>query len=129
MSKDFELSEQVINSKYLDENIYIEGKGVYKVVHDLVHSPNHIQKHKELLSELHETYKDKNHKYGDSFTETINKYGLISSLTRMHDKFSRIENIILNQAEDDEEERLSDSLKDLANYCLMTVMVLENEDE
>ena len=124
MSKNWELSEQVT-----DEHIYIEGKGAYKVVDDVVHSPNHIKKHKELLSELHETYKDKNHKYGDSFTETVNKYGLIASLTRMHDKFSRIENIILNQAEDDEEERLSDSLKDLANYCLMTVMVLENKND
>lgn len=124
MSKNWELSEQV-----LDEHIYIEGKGVYKVAHDVVHSPNHIQKHKELLLELHETYKEKNQKYGDSFTETVEKYGLIASLTRMHDKFSRIENIITQKAEDDEDERLVDSLKDLANYCLMTVMVLENEDE
>jgi len=128
MSKNWELSEQVINSNDLEGYIYFESNETTEV-RDLIHSPNHIQKHKELLSELHETYKDKNHKYGDSFTETVNKYGLIASLTRMHDKFSRIENIILNQAKDDEEERLSDSLKDLANYCLMTVMVLENKND
>ena len=128
MNKNLELSEQVINGNDLEGYIYFESNETTEV-RDLIYSPNHTQKHKELLSELHETYKDKNHKYGDSFTETVNKYGLMASLTRMHDKFSRIENIILNQAKDDEEERLSDSLKDLANYCLMTVMVLENEDE
>ena len=121
-SKYLDLSEQV-----LDERIYVEGKGVCKV-QDLIHSQNIIS-HKALLDEIHETYKEKNQKYGDSFTETVEKYGLVAAITRMHDKFSRIENIITQQAEDDEDERLVDSLKDLANYCLMTVMVLENEDD
>ncbi len=86
-----------------------------------------VEKHRVLLEEIAEVYKDKNHKYGDSFANTVRKYGFISSLTRMGDKFARIENIILGKAEEDEEERLVDSLKDLANYCLMTVMVLEED--
>lgn len=82
-----------------------------------------IEKHKHLLVELHETYKSKNQLYGDAFGETIQKYGLISALTRMHDKFSRIETMILGELED--EESLRDSLMDLANYCLMTVLESE----
>lgn len=124
MSKDWELSEQVINSKDLDGHIYIEGNETS----ELSESQNIIS-HKALLDEIHETYKEKNQKYGDSFTETVKKYGMIASITRMHDKFSRIENIVLKEVEDDEDERLVDSLKDLANYCLMTVMVLEGKND
>ena len=84
-----------------------------------------VQKHLELCNEIHKTYKSKNEKYGDSFNDTIKKYGMISALTRMSDKFSRIENNILNNVDDDE--KLEDNLLDLANYCLMTVMSLDRD--
>lgn len=100
----------------------------HKKPSELSESQNIIS-HKALLDEIHETYKEKNQKYGDSFTETVKKYGMIAAITRMHDKFNRIQNIVLKKAEDDEDERLVDSLKDLANYCLMTAMVLEDKDD
>ena len=82
--------------------------------------------YEKLMYENQEVYLDKNKKYGDSFTDTIKKYGYISALTRMHDKFSRIEEFIIEGYED-EEESLRDSLMDLANYCYMTVMALERD--
>lgn len=84
-----------------------------------------VQKHLELCNEIHKTYKSKNEKYGDSFNDTIKKYGMISALTRMSDKFSRIENNIINDIDDNE--KLEDNLLDLANYCLMTVMSLDRD--
>lgn len=87
---------------------------------------DNVSKHKELVNELNVTYADKNKKYGDSFADTVKRYGQIAALTRMSDKFSRIEQFILNGYEDDEE-GLRDSLMDLANYCLMTVMLIEEE--
>lgn len=86
------------------------------------------EKHRYLIEQIHTTYLDKNKKYGDAFNETIKKYGYISALTRMHDKFSRIESFVMNGYEDSEES-LVDSLLDLANYCLMTVMELENDNK
>lgn len=85
------------------------------------------ERHRALIEHIHNTYVDKNKKYGDAFNNTIRKYGFISALTRMHDKFSRIESFILNGYEDSEES-LIDSLLDLSNYCLMTVMELEKDD-
>lgn len=65
--------------------------------------------------------------YGNSFEESVLKYGLISALTRMSDKWNRIENLILKPSTDTGDEPLKDSLLDLANYCLMTVMILDEE--
>ena len=84
-----------------------------------------INKHKELCKEMHSIYKYKNDKYGNSFGDTIDKYGYIAALTRINDKFSRIENNIINEIEDDDEE-LKDNLVDIANYCLMTVIELDS---
>lgn len=86
------------------------------------------ERHRALIEQIHDTYLDKNRKYGDAFNDTIRKYGFISALTRMHDKFSRIESFILNGYEDSEES-LVDSLLDLSNYCLMTVMELQETEE
>lgn len=81
--------------------------------------------HERLLDELHAIYVEKNQKYGDSFGRSIEKYGMISALTRMSDKFNRLESLILNNDEGTDDESLEDTLLDLANYCIMTVMELD----
>ena len=86
-----------------------------------------IQMHKELCEELNEIYKEKNKNYGDSFGISVKKYGFISALTRMSDKWNRLEQLILNRSNGTKDESLTDTLIDLANYCLMTVMELEGE--
>ena len=91
----------------------------------LVNNEKHYTK---LMLENKSIYLDKNKKYGDAFAETIQKYGYISALTRMNDKFNRIEEFTLKGFED-EEESLRDSLMDLANYCYMYVMEIEKEKD
>lgn len=83
--------------------------------------------HERLLDELHAIYVEKNQKYGDSFGISVKKYGMISALTRISDKFNRLESLILNNDEGTNDESLEDTLLDLANYCIMTVMELDEE--
>ena len=64
MSKNWELSEQVINSKDLDEHIYIEGKGVHKV-QELIHSPKHYIGNNGL--EVEEVLRNFIPRYEDSY--------------------------------------------------------------
>ena len=90
-------------------------------------NPKHAR-HKEILENLHDIYVDKNNKYGDAFAETVDKYGNVAALTRMYDKFSRIETMIINEIEDSEESVI-DSALDLANYLVMFVMELEKNNE
>lgn len=81
-----------------------------------------------LCDYIAKQYKRKNKDYGDSFGVSVEKYGLISALTRMSDKFNRAENLILNKEADVKYESLLDTLLDLATYCLMTVVELADEE-
>ena len=85
-------------------------------------------RHKTLCDQLNTTYVLKNEKYGDSFSRSIQKYGLISALTRISDKFNRCEQLILaHDFGTNTDESLKDTLLDMANYCLMTYMEIEDE--
>ena len=85
--------------------------------------------HAMLCEHIHETYKAKNTAYGDSFSHTVTKYGLVAALTRMSDKFGRVEALILGAENRIPDESLKDTLLDLADYALMTVMELEAGEE
>lgn len=71
------------------------------------------------------TYKAKNHDYGNSFDNTCDLFGITAAIVRMYDKMQRI--ITLSKTESYvKDERIEDTLLDLANYCIMTLMYLQN---
>ena len=78
--------------------------------------------HAGICAELTNTYRKKNADYGNSFSRAVEKYGLVSALTRISDKFNRLESLILHKEQEVKDESVQDTLLDLANYCIMTVM-------
>jgi glutaredoxin 2 len=82
-------------------------------------------RHEILTKQANEVYRKKNEAYGDSFGKTFQKYGIISALTRMSDKWGRIEALILGARNEVTDEALEDTLMDLANYCYMTIIEIE----
>lgn len=86
-----------------------------------------VELHMNLCADLHETYVAKNTAYGNSFSITFKEFGIISALTRMSDKWNRIKALATGTRNDVKDESLEDTLLDLANYCLMTVMELKGE--
>jgi hypothetical protein len=86
-----------------------------------------IQKHQELLDTLHEVYIAKNHDYGDSVHDTYNKYGIISFLVRLEDKLNRARTLSKN-AQLVNDEKLRDTLLDMANYALLAVLEIDGEE-
>lgn len=84
-----------------------------------------VERFAALTNELVELYAAKNKAYGNSFSTSVQAYGLIAALTRISDKFRRLENLILHPSTEVGDERLADTLRDLASYCLMTVMEVE----
>ena len=78
--------------------------------------------HAGICAELTSTYRKKNADYGNSFSRAVEKYGLVSALTRISDKFNRLESLILHKEQEVKDESVQDTLLDLANYCIMTVM-------
>ena len=83
-----------------------------------------LKRFKSLHEYNEATYIHKNARYGDSFKDTYAKLGSISALTRMTDKLNRITTLILNP-QNGGDESLVDSLMDLSNYCIMTVIEIE----
>ena len=72
-------------------------------------------------------YERKNHDYGNSFSETYRKLGVISATTRMLDKMNRVVSLVTNDKQMVNDESLRDTLIDLANYAVMTIMELDGE--
>lgn len=89
-----------------------------------------VQKHKEICQKLNEVYAQKNHDYGNSFGETFDKLGIVSAVTRISDKYNRLCSLCAKS--DDErkvrDESITDTLLDMANYCIMTVIELHKDD-
>jgi hypothetical protein len=110
--------EKIVDEKQKEEAMQ---KPEEKKMPDLV---DKYDLHAKLCMELNETYRIKNPAYGDAFGRTFQKYGPISALTRMNDKWDRIEALILGAENKVQDERLEDTLMDMACYCLMTIIEL-----
>lgn len=81
---------------------------------------------KDVLLTMGNIFAVKNEKYGNSFEVSLDKYGMIAALTRISDKFNRIENLILNGDKGTDDETVMDTLIDMANYCVMTAVYMKN---
>lgn len=90
---------------------------------------DNIKRHEDLMDQIHETYIQKNRAYGNSFDKSCDKYGPIAALTRMSDKWNRLETLLLDSDIPQGDESVKDTLLDLANYCIMTYMWLDEKGE
>lgn len=90
---------------------------------------NKIVEHQNLLDNLHQLYITKNNDYGDSVHDTYKKYGLVSFLVRLEDKLNRVRTLTLNNKEQlVQDEKIKDTLLDMANYAILAVLELEEEE-
>lgn len=79
-----------------------------------------------ILQNLEETFKAKDNDYGNSVGYTYEKYGDVSFLVRITDKFNRIESLTDPKHNITvKDEKLEDTILDLANYCLLWLVERE----
>lgn len=91
-------------------------------------SEDNINQHRKILEEMNELYARKNHDYGDSFHLLWEEEGIAMARIRLGDKFSRFKTLSRSNKEQQVmDESLRDTLIDLANYAIMTVMELDRE--
>jgi hypothetical protein len=81
---------------------------------------------KDIVKGMIETYVRKNHDYGNSFDKSLDKFGLVASVVRIGDKMNRIESLVQKEAMV-QDESIRDTLLDMANYAIMTVMWMDNQ--
>ncbi|HEO7896647.1 TPA: DUF1599 domain-containing protein [Streptococcus agalactiae] len=78
-------------------------------------------------NENYQTFLAKSADYGNSFEKSLNDFGYIAGVVRISDKYNRLYN--LTQNKQNVSESLSDTLNDMANYCMMLSVWLEDENE
>lgn len=81
----------------------------------------------DILTQMLHTYKAKNADYGNSFDKTLNEFGLVASVVRLTDKMERIKSLIKSDAKV-LDEKIDDTLLDMANYAVLTLLWLRNKD-
>lgn len=82
---------------------------------------------RNITEKMRETFLKKNHDYGNSFHETWDEFGdkgIITALTQISHKYHRLMNIGLG-TKPLVDESIDDTLLDMANYCILTIMELE----
>lgn len=85
-----------------------------------------VQQFIDITTDMSKIYAAKNHDYGNSFEQSCDKFGIIASVVRLEDKMNRIESLTVQKAKV-KDESIKDTLLDLANYSIMTVMWLNNK--
>lgn len=87
---------------------------------------NKVSHHCDICESLNALYERKNADYGDSFGKSFREYGLTMACIRLEDKLNRLKALTKNKAQV-EDESITDTLMDLANYSIMTIIELEDE--
>jgi len=87
-----------------------------------------VEVHKQICTELNGIYERKNHDYGDSFGKSYHEYGMTMPCIRLEDKLNRLkalsrkDGLVLDES-------IEDTLLDLANYAIMTVIEMRLEGD
>lgn len=102
-------------------------------------SEQYLKRFKEITEEMLETSKRKNADYtadsGDSFAnfKLVEEMGICSTeagfLTRMTDKMARLAGLSKGRDVEVKDEKYTDTLTDLANYCILLRIYLENKGD
>lgn len=84
-----------------------------------------VCRHADICEEINKLYEQKNHDYGDSFHQTFVEEGMAMARIRLGDKFNRFKTLSRGGEQKVNDESIRDTLIDLANYAIMTVLEME----
>lgn len=78
-----------------------------------------MEEYERIVNETVELCKRKNADYGSSVQDTYEKFGDVSYLVRITDKYNRICFLLENKKVEVRDESITDTIVDLANYCFL----------
>lgn len=88
-----------------------------------------LECYQDTLNDMAETFYLKNERYGDSFTQTMDDYGMVTAMIRITDKFNRMKTLYQNRDLDADDEPIMDTMLDMANYLVMTIAYIKSREE
>lgn len=91
-------------------------------------STDDVQRFESIVKELLDTYKRKNHDYGNSFSKLFGECGMTYAYGHMAEKLTRVKSLMGGNGQV-KGESMKDSLYDLANYAILTIMEIEKGEQ
>lgn len=88
-----------------------------------------VEIHKSITLELNELYERKNKDYGDSFHISFIEEGMAMARIRLGDKLNRFKTLTKSNSQKVKDESIRDTLIDLANYAIMTIMEMDRKGD
>lgn len=88
----------------------------------VIYMESKVKKHERICKLLNGIYERKNKDYGDSFGRSFVEYGMTMPCIRLEDKLQRVKNLVRNGGAEVNDESIDDTLLDLANYAIMTLI-------
>lgn len=98
-------------------------------VNSIIEESQYVKEFRDLQDKCFNIFKKKNSDYGNSFEESLNEEGIVAARIRMRDKWNRFKSLSKNNDIKVKGESLQDTLLDLANYAILTVMWLNKNKE
>ena len=87
---------------------------------------NNTERHARICDELNDLYERKNKDYGDAFHMSFMEEGMAMPRIRLGDKLNRFKTLSKHPEDQKvQDESIKDTLLDLANYAIMTVLEME----
>lgn len=91
---------------------------------------NKVERHEQICKYLTNLYERKNSDYNDSFGKSYKEYGMAMPCIRLEDKLNRLKALTVhNHKQEILDENIRDTLEDLANYAIMTIIEMDIENE
>ena len=112
---------------YLGEYLKESYKSVENMENIKCKAQSYVDYFDDILKEMSEVHQRKNADYGNNFHKRYEKYGFLTALLRLTDKMERLENIYEKGEIQVKDESVEDTLLDLANYAVMTIVELRNK--
>ena len=88
-----------------------------------------VMQHERICTEMNALYARKNRDYGDSFHISFEEEGMAMARIRLGDKLNRFKTLTKAGDQLVQDESIRDTLIDLANYAIMTVMEIDRMGE
>lgn len=108
---------------------FINSKPSSNAVDDFLNQPTDASAvFRAITNKMCNTFEVKNHDYGNSFHKLFEECGMTYAYGHLAEKLERINSLRKNEAKV-KGESMKDSLYDLANYAILTIMELEKTEK
>lgn len=120
-------TDKKVFSKYAEQNDRIDvaiRKGLA-----VLEPKNDAERYNRIVEKMQKTFLAKNHDYGNSFATTWQEFGdkgPITGVAQISHKYHRLLNLALG-TKPQVDESIDDTLMDMANYCILTLMELQKD--